>query len=517
MIKTLLYGSLSVLLCSLVACSQFDNLEDLDGAEYNAEFAVPLVDTEFSLRDLLKNFEENSSLTIDPDGVIRFKYSGDVLTKTSEEVFEEINRVLALVPIFLTSDRIALPFASPDGLDIDRMELKSGKFTYALQNLHSQPVFVTLRIPEVVQNGTPLTITTSIPAFSGSGTPPSVGNLFSPLQLGGYTILPAANDSIYVEYTATDPMGNNVLLGTSSGILIQDLKFSYAEGYLGNQLYEGGRDTIDIDFFDNWIRGDVYFEDPKITLNFENSFGIPTRSVVNLFNVLTVRQEVLPLESSFINSGVDFPYPGLDEVGQVKQSAFVFTKDNSNIATILGAGPVQLDYDVDAFTNPDMNTSIRGFITDSSYYKVRVDVELPLFGRAFDFVVSDSFAVDFSKYDVISAAEFKMVADNYLPLSVDVQAYFRDENGVVLDSMLDNRQRVIAAAPTNADGIATGFEQKITFAGFDAVRFDRIRFAKDIYLVTAFSTYNDGDRSVKVLADQAVKVRMGVKVETGSK
>jgi len=516
MIKKLLYGSLSVLLCSLVACSQFDNLEELDGAEYEAEFAVPLVETEFSLRDLLKNFEENASLTIDPDGVIRFKYSGDVLTKTSEEVFEEINRVLALVPIFLTSDRIALPFASPDGLDIDRMELKGGKFTYALQNVHSQPVFVTLRIPEVQKDGVPLTITTSIPAYGGSGTPPSVGNLFSPLLLENYIIFPAANDSIYVEYTATDPMGNNVLLGTSSGVLIQDLKFSYAEGYLGNQLYEGGRDTIDIDFFDNWIRGDVYFDEPKITLNFENSFGIPTRSVVNLFNVITVRQEVLPLESEFINSGVDFPYPGLDEVGQVKQSAFTFTKDNSNIATILGAGPVAVDYDVDAFTNPDMDTSIRGFITDSSYYKVRVDVELPLFGRAFDFVVSDSFPVDFSKYDVISAAEFKLVADNYLPLSVDVQAYFRDENGVVLDSMLDNRQRVIAAAPTNAEGIATTFVQKITFANFDALRFDRIRFAKDIFLVTSFSTYNDGDRSVKVLADQAVKVRMGVKVKTGN-
>ena len=294
------------------------------------------------------------------------------------------------------------------------------------------------------------------------------------------------------------------------------MKFSYAEGYLGNQLYEGGRDTIDIDFFDNWIRGDVYFEDPKITLNFENSFGIPTRSVVNLFNVITVRQEVLPLESEFITNGVDFPYPGLNEIGQVKQSAFTFTKDNSNIATILGAGPVRLDYDVDAFTNPDMDTSIRGFITDSSYYKVRVDVELPLFGRAFDFVVSDSFSVDFSNYNEVSAVEFKMVADNYLPLSVDVQAYFRDENGVVLDSMLDSRQRVIAAAPTNADGIATSFEQKITFAGFDALRFDRIRFAKDIYLVTSFSTYNDGDRSIKVLADQAVKVRMGVKVKTGN-
>lgn len=515
MLQKLLYGSLCLVLVALVACSRFDDLEELSGAEYNAEFAVPLIDTDLSLRDLLENFEENSSLIIDPDGVVRFKYSGDVLTKTSSEVFEEINRVLALVPITLTSDRRALPFASPDGLDIDRMDLKGGKFTYGLQNIYNQPVFVTLTIPEVTKNGTPLTVTASIPAYSGVGTPPSVANLFSPLLLEGYTISPAANDSIYVEYTATDPQGNNVLLSTSSIILIQDLQFSYAEGYLGNQLYEGGRDTIDIDFFDNWIRGDVYFEDPKITLNFENSFGIPTRSVVNVFNVVTVRQQVLPLESSFITNGVDFPYPSLNEVGQVKSSAFTFTKDNSNIATILGAGPVAVEYDVDAFTNPDMNTSIRGFITDSSYYKVRVDVELPLHGRALDFVVRDTFPVDFSRYDAVNSAEFKLVADNALPLSVDMQAYFRDENGIVLDSMLDGRQRVIAAAPANPDGISTGIEQKITFATFDAARFDRVRFAHDILLVVSFSTYNDGTQSIKVLADQAVNVRMGVKIKTG--
>jgi len=516
MLRNLLYGSLSAVLLTFMACSQFDDLDELSGAEYEAEFALPLIDTDFSLRDLLKNFEENSSLTIDPDGVIRFKYSGDVLTKTSAEVFEEINRVLGLVPIVLTSDKVALPFASPDGLDIDRMDLKGGSLIYLLQNTQSQPVFVTLRMPEVTKDGQPLMVTASIPAYSGVGTAPQVTNAFIPLFLGGYTISPAVNDSIYIEYTATDPQGNEVLLGASSGIVIQNLEFSYAEGYLGNQLYEGGRDTIDIDFFDNWIRGDVYFEDPKITLNFENSFGIPTRSVVNLFNVITVRQEVLPLESSFINSGIDFPYPGLNEVGAVKSNAFVFTKNNSNIDVILGAGPVALDYDVDAFTNPDMNTSIRGFITDSSYYKVRVDVELPLFGRAFDFVVSDSFPIDFSNYTAVSAAEFKLVADNMLPLSVDVQAYFRDANGVILDSLLDNRQRIIAAAPANALGVATGTEQKITFANFDAQRFNRVRAAKDIFMLVSFSTYNDGDRSIKVLADQAVNVRMGVKIKTGN-
>lgn len=509
----LLWLSLAAL-TTLAACNAFDDLDGIETTDYEAEYAIPLIDTDLSMGDILENFEESASLTIDPDGLIRFKYSGDVLTKTSEEIFEEINRVLGLVPIQITSKRQALPFTSPDGLDIDRMDLKAGNLVYALQNVHSEQVYVVLSFPNVVKDGQMLSFMATIPGYSGSGTPPQTGNLFTPFSLTGYTITPE-NDSVYVEYQALDGAGNEVTLG-QSGLLITNLAFSYAEGYLGNQLYEGGRDTIIIDFFDEWVRGDVYFEEPKITFNFQNSFGLPTRSVVNLFNILTVRGEVLPLESEYITNGVDFPYPSLDEVGQVKSAEFLFTKENSNIDVVLGAGPTAVDYDINAFTNPDMDTGIRGFLTDSSFYKVRVDVELPLYGSAVDFAARDTFDLDFSKFDEVRAAEFKLLTDNGMPLSIDVQGYFLDDSGAVLDSLLSGPQRIIDAAPVDNLGHVTEINQQITYAPFDAARFDRIRNAARLAIVANFSTFNDGNVSVRVLNSQQVRFRLGVKIKTGN-
>jgi hypothetical protein len=506
-----LFLLLLLLFTVLSACQRFDEFEEIDSIDYNAEFAIPLVDTRMSIQDILKNFEETSSLTVDPDGLLRFKYKGDVIVKTSDDIFAEINHTLSQFPFIpILSKRQALPFSSPDGLQIDRLELIDGKLSYFFQNAHPESVNVTISFPQVKKNGQPLVFQSTIGGYSGSGDMPFLTNFVAPASLADYVIT-QENDSIYIEYEAIRATGQPDTLSNFI-IRIQDFKFRYAEGYLGNQIHQGGRDTIQIDFFDNWIRGDVYFEDPKISFNFENSFGIPTRSIVNVFDIFTVRSEVLPLESSFVSQGIDFPYPSLDEVGQVKMESFVFTKDNSNIDIVLGAGPLAVDYDVDAITNPDSNTDIRGFITSDSYYKVQVEVELPLYGNAVDFITRDTFDIDFSNYEDVEHAEFKLVADNSMPLSVDIQGYFLDENGVVLDSLLDSRQRLIEAAPVNSEGVVIQEYRKTTYAAFAADRFQRIKGARRILVNAAFSTYNDGAISVKVFSHQDVNIRLGVKL-----
>ena len=281
------------------------------------------------------------------------------------------------------------------------------------------------------------------------------------------------------------------------------------EGFLGIQRHEGGRDTIIIDFFDNWVTGDIYFADPTVTFNIENSFGIPTQSEVNVFKVLTVRGETLELESPFVESGIDFPFPSIDEVGELKTEQFVFNKDNSNIDVILGAGPVAIDYDVDAVSNPDSNVTIRGFITDSSYYKVRVDVDLPLFGRSVDFLARDTFELSFDEFTGMYKAEFKLVTDNSLPLDVSIQGYFLDKEGVVLDSLFQESMRVVAGAPVDSEGNAIGTTEDVTYIDFPEERFNNVRSAATLDIIASFSTVNDGEVSVKILDSQAVAVKLG--------
>lgn len=504
------YGLLALFTLLFFGCNQFQELEDLDGVKYDAEYAVPIIDTRLSMQDLLEDFEENATLMVNSDGSFSFIYRDTVITQTSDDIFAEINASLPpFIPI--TSPNMALPFSSPDGLEIDRLDLKGGTMIYYFENKNNESVNVKVTFPQVTKDGNPLIYQVTLPAYSGSGSAPSATNLVVPTNLNGYKIQ-TVNDSIYSQYEAITPSGNRVNL-SNFFIRLQDLAFSYAEGYFGNFLYEGTRDTLEIDFFDNWVRGDVYFENPRITLNVENSFGIPTRARVNTLNVLTVKNQVLALESPYVTNGIDFPYPSFSEVGQVKNGSFSFTKENSNIDVILGEGPMAIDYDVDAVTNPDNNPGIRGFITEGSYYTASLEAELPLYGRASGFVVRDTIDLDFSSYDEVDDVEFKLVVDNGIPLDVAIQGYFLTENNVLIDSLLAAPQTLVQGAPVNSNGVATGTQQKITFIPFDEARFAKIQQqGKRLWISAAFSTLNNGTTSVQVLNTQDVRIRLGAKL-----
>ncbi|MCB0570101.1 MAG: hypothetical protein KDC66_10075 [Phaeodactylibacter sp.] len=506
---TLLSAVLIVLV--LAACQRFDELDGIDSADYDAEYALPLLNSSLSIKDALEEFEDLSTIIIDADGVIHFTYKGDVITQNSDTIFKRINETLSGVPIFVNSKRMALPLEFPDGLSFDKLVFKEGKFRWSFQHKHPDPVSFEITMPQLTKDGQPLSFTASLPGYSGTGTPPTyLLSLASPTDLAGYEVIPdPVTDSIYVEYELTRSNGQP---DTASlvGIAFDSLRFSYMEGYLGVQEHKGGRDTIVIDFFDNWVRGDIYFEDPTVVFNIENSFGIPTESRVKVFEVFTVRGDILPLESQYVTDGISFPYPSIDEVGEIKRENFVFNKQNSNIDVILGAGPLAIDYDVDAVTNPDSNTTIRGFITDSSYYRVRVEVDLPLYGKSFDFIGRDTFDIEFTDYENVHNAEFKLVTVNGLPLDVGVQGYFLDESGAVLDSLFATRQRVIESAAVNGEGVATAPTEDVTYIDYPDARFDRVRPARRLAIVASFSTVNEGQQSVKILAEQAVQVKLGV-------
>lgn len=509
--KNLLFLFSTILITSMWSCQQFSTLDDIDTVTYQGEYAIPLVNTQLLMSDVLQSFEENSTITIDPDGLIHLHYEGDVISQTSDDVFANINAQLPpLIPI--SSKRMPLSFSTPDGLQIDQIKFKAGTLLYAFQSNESEPMNVTIRFPQIKKAEQTLEISTYINGYSGSGSLPAVNNLFLPNSLADYTLL-TENDSIYIEYEATKISGQPGNL-SNFFIRLQDLVFSYAEGYLGELVFEGGRDTIAIDFFESWIGGNIKFSEPKITYFLENAFGVPTRSIINVLEVLTVDGQTLSLESDVIGAGrgVDFDYPALNEVGQVKTTVFDFNKDNSNIINILSASPVSIDYEINAVANPDGNTAIRGFITDSSYYKVRMEVDLPFYGQASNFIARDTIDIDLNNWQDVDAAEFKIVTENNLPLDVIIQGFFTDGKGRMLDELLDAPQRLITGAPVDNNGNVTQPTEEITFAPFPADRFNGIKSAKKIIIVAEFATTNDGDVPVRVYSDQEVKIKVGAKL-----
>jgi len=498
------------------ACSKFDDVSNADVLDGDAEFAIPLATATTSFQELIENFDDNTFITIDADGLIRLRYAGDVSLRTSQEILEEA--VASLPPILPLSQTNpdTLPFNSPEELEVDSALLRVGSMI-GFKGIQSPSMpsvaSVKITLPQARLNGQPLILEKTF-------SPGIVELELEPIDIGGYSLVPE-DGKLNVLYEAFDENGDEVTFGEDGYamvITLEDFFFTYIEGYLGYRVHDGERDTISIDFFENWIQGEVYFEDPEIRINLENSFGIPTRSVINIFDIYTATGEVLPLESDVLNiadnQGIDFLYPTSNQVGEVLTQTFVFDKDNSNIREVLGSQPVALDYDVDARTNPDSLLNIRGFLTDESFYKVQVEVELPMFGWARGFVATDTFDIDFSEYNDIKEVEFKLVSDNGTPLDIASQLYFLDAEDNILDSLLTTQESLIAAAPVNAEGIVEEPFSKSTIIPYSAERFDGVRSATKAILETAFSTVNNGAVSVKVFAKDEVSIRMGMKLKT---
>jgi hypothetical protein len=508
------FGVLIALL--FVACSKIDDVSNADVLKGDPEFAVPLAVANTSFQELIENFDDNTFITIDADGLIRLRYEGDVSVRTSQEILEEaVESLPTLLPLSQTNPD-TLPFNSPEELEVDSAVVKMGAMVgFGATRDPSMPSIASIKItlPQVRQNGQPLILEANYPlGLTVLG--------YNPIDIGGYALVPE-DGKLNVEYEALDENGELVTFGENGYALVitlEDFDFTYIEGFLGYRLHDGDRDTLSIDFFENWIQGEVYFEDPEIRINLENSFGIPTRSVINVFDIYTATGEVLPLESDVLNiadnQGIDFLFPTVNQVGEVLTQTFVFDKNNSNIRDVLGSQPVALDYDVDARTNPDSLVNIRGFLTDESFYKVQVEVELPMYGWARGFIATDTFDVNFADFSDISEVEFKLVSDNGTPLDIATQAYFVDDNFNIIDSLLTTPESLIAAAPVDSDGVVVEPFTKSTLIPYSAERFNRIRDATQILLQTAFSTVNDGGVSVKVFAKDEVSIRMGMKVKT---
>ena len=104
-----------------------DDLNNLELGEYDAEFAVPLFSASISLDEVLENVQDETTMSIDPDGGIRLQYKGDVLGRSSQDIFDI---VAALLPIQVSDSVVHETYNIPGSIDIDFINLSSGCLLY---------------------------------------------------------------------------------------------------------------------------------------------------------------------------------------------------------------------------------------------------------------------------------------------------------------------------------------------------------------------------------------------------
>lgn len=496
-------GILSLLLLTFLACSDLRDIEDVEFISSQKEYALPLINTSISLLDVFEGQDiDDTDLIINPDSSLLLKYSGDVLSQTAGELFPDVPGGLPF-DIRNKQDTIPLPFMR---LILNKASLTGDTLAFAIVSDLEEDVRVRVRVPSLLKNGQPLEVERTL---TYEGSLPVTEIVFTTMD--GLS-LELYENSLIVEYEAWDLQGNVVEIEGVS-LVYNVMSYSYLEGFFTKNDVNIPGDEIDIEVYDSWIDGRLYFAEPKVTVQVDNSFGFPVRANINYLRVIGRNGQMLDLESP-INDQIDFLYPELNEIGEVKTNIIRYDETNSNIEQILNIQPVRLEYDIDAVANPDQDSTIIGFVTDSSLIRINVTVELPVMGWANEFQARDTVEFDIDTLSDVDEAEFKLVIDNGMPLTLTSQIIFTDSSFNTIDSLFTTDVLTVESAAVDARGLAVDETRTIKFETMDSQRLERLGAAKHAILEVSFLTANAPDQIITIDANDRMDIKLGAKIKT---
>jgi hypothetical protein len=252
-------------------------------------------------------------------------------------------------------------------------------------------------------------------------------------------------------------------------------------------------------------------------MTISNSYGIPIDATIAQLDAYT--PGAVPFQVTGYPSPLPLKSPGMNQIGQTLVGFFTLNNANSNLATIIKKVPQSFIYKIDSKTNPNGATH-NNFILDSSRFKVDMEVELPLWGTAKDFVLIDTidFKLEEDLTTEIESATIRSYNSNGFPMDVAMQVYFADSLYKPIDSLVVPYQLILKSAIVNpASGKVVAPTEKIYDATLTQARAKKLKTAKYLLVKANATTTSGGNTNVKIYANYKIDLKLGVQAQIRKK
>lgn len=503
------------------------NFDNVAGGQYNPDVAAPLIHTKLTLSDLLGEYDSSNVITEDSNSFLTLIYRNTVYSKKADEFVDipnqpiNTNIIFTVPPGLGPGDSVIIPYSEDYYFTVNNDEILDSIFVktngistmdFNLNSDINHYAKIEITIPSATKYGTPFK---KIMPFDYTGTLP-ISQSFS---LSGYKITFLDSNKIIINYDLivygdANPDNSPYFISMGDGII--DIQFSKVFGYLSQHFFDIDIDTVSLDIFKNKIEGIFNLEDPKVNIYVSNSFGFPISA--NFVQMGTHSDDNAPYDVSVSGSGIPAPwkinYPTVSEIGQKIETSLILNKTNSNIKDAINISPRYLFCKLTALSNPEGMIE-QNFALDTSKLDVDIEVELPLYGRAWDFVNKDTLDFEIDDVDELESILFKLNINNGFPIDGKVQIYFTDTLYTVLDSLLSSFQQVIASAVPGGppDYKVISPTNKTTTILFDKNRLNNIVNTKKMILKTKLATSDNGNTIVKIYSDYNMEIRLAARVQ----
>jgi hypothetical protein len=509
-----------VLLMIVQGCKKDFDPDRIKALDWNPELAIPLVKDSITFEKALIETDQEKNFYIDESGEVSillyfnnkaFKLKpSDLLTLPpfdltyQKEITAAEQQILSIqdLPIPVTSYSINLSSGNP-GIEINKILVKKGYLLITSTMTFDNEGFLKVNFPEATKNGTALMI--NLGAFI-RGTQTDTVDL-----QGVFIDLNAHPNQMTAEISGLlrknpEPVAGDVIR-TDFQIVIGEIgKF---EGYLGQLTFSPPEEAVKVTAFNNaYVLGNLWFEDPRVTITTMNSIGIPALVTIEKLWGWNNGSNVTLDITERLGSNASIPIPSPDFLSQKPViTSMTYTNGNTgnSMHDLFNLKPDKVWFKVKAEVNPNGKTF--NFFTDTSSFYADLKVQLPLFGHFDHLTLQDTFDFSINKQKEIESILFKLKVTNGLPLTAAMQVYFTDSVYNVMDSLTGTDKIIIREAPVDPTTFLPypgQFGVKDTTFYVGPERMDRLTGAQKILVRAVMNSAQNGIPNVKIKAHQAL-------------
>ena len=507
----------------LASCSGLFNTDDYNIKKIKAAptLDLPLVYGSLGIQDILSKTDQ-AIVKVYSDGLVYLQYDQTLKSQGITGLFNFPNKSFTIPPIpvppsTLPARAVEVQYASfntvedfafsPEKLSEIKFKSTTLRITVAFNpvNPASGTFEVQVRLPDFTLNGV---------VFQKRITAGAAGVVFS---LKDY-VATLSNNTFPLEIAIFEkPHSSPITITNPTSVTVRldytTLDFQYLKGFFGDQTALNiPAETIDFNAFGNSLsKAKVSFADPKFSFTVSNDYGIPTKVT---FNPLEVRKKngtklnVLLSPASPVSINVPL------QLGQSANTAVSIL----NAKQMADFAPDQLYYKITARINEGL-TSGNNFCADTSKMRVNFKAEIPIYGKASDIVLADTFAIDLSstKSSTIESGSVLTKVTNELPLDAFIQLYLANDQTIIFDSLFTTAQTAIVKASTvNAQGELQSPSVLIQEIQITKEKLDKIFTAKKLIIKARANTVKDSNGNqpdVKFKAAYKMSVNFGLKAK----
>jgi hypothetical protein len=501
--------------------------------------AAPLFYGSLGLGEMVERLDITGSIKEFDDGLLYLSYAQGLISFPANEIIDIPNQTF--LEFFIDSDIALDPVWL--GADINDtvsfQKNKDGVFVFEnnerLDSIHVKTMDMVIDVRSSFKHTGILTITSENIIIDGAPFQ-DVVQISDPSGNFSYTrTIPVDGHTIYLDNTDPDttvlPLrfdldlinsGNPILPSESCDISMTfvDPEFYAVFGYIGDYNLISTSGNVEVDVFDvEEFTGNLFFAGPSFTLDIINSYGLPVE--IDLYNVQAYsRINEISTDVVFEPGIVPFLIgaPDLENLGDTVLSQFEINSEDSNIGEVMETSPSEFSYSVSAEANPD-GPGTHNFITDSSNLEVGFEVTLPIWIKANGWTLDRTVEFDFQEEfgaepsEIIDYLRFTMDAVNYIPMQMNMQMYFADQDTVVLDSLFADDAFLLPPL-LNAEDIVEEPSEFSKSAELTKEKLQRIEATKHLIVKASVNSAGaDLDKYVKFYSYYTVDFKLKMKAD----